>query len=189
MNLGRACGLFLTALLLAASAPAATPASGVVEREQLIKAAFVYNFARFVEWPVDSFEDPRSPFLLGVLGQDRFGGWLASLQGKQVRRRDLQVVWFETPAAIEHCHLLFIGSSDSAEVAEILAFLEGASVLTVGDMKGFADQGGMINFTIRKNKVRFQVNPLAAERAGLTISSRLLTLAEIVEGSSPGEEP
>ena len=189
MNILRWCGLVLAALLLAAAARA-TPAVPDVEeeREQRIKAAFVYNFARFVEWPVDSFEDSRSPFVLGVLGQDRFVTALALLQGKEVHGREVQVRRFETLAGINRCQVVIIGSLDAAEVAAVLAALEGASVLTVGDMQGFADQGGVINFILRKNKIRFQVNSGAATRAGLRISSHLLKLAEMVEGSLPSAE-
>ena len=149
-------------------------------REYRIKAAFLYNFAKFVEWPPEAFDDEDSTLVLGVLGDDPFGAALQSLTGKTVRGRRLTIKRFDSLLDISDCHILFITSSVQEQQQEALESLEGSNVLTVGEIQRFAQMGGIINFVIRKNKIRFEINLDAGKRAGLMISSQLLNLAESV---------
>jgi hypothetical protein len=154
--------------------------------EYEVKAAFLYNFGRFVAWPPQP--RPPSAFAICVLGKDPFGPVLddlikdKSIQGMKLVARRLERV--EDAGA---CRILFISASEDAQLAHILAALRGRSVLTVGEAERFAHRGGMINFRLEGSKVRFDINPDAAEQAGLTISSQLLKLARIVhESPQPG---
>ena len=149
-------------------------------REYQIKAAFLYNFVKFVDWPGEAFGDASVPITIGVLGEDPFGVALQSIQGKMVRGRRLVVKRFEDVQDLEPSHVLFISSSEKERVTQILEKVRGSSVLTVGEMTRFAELGGIINFIIRKNEIRFEINVGAAERAGLRISSQLLKLANVV---------
>ena len=149
-------------------------------REYRIKAAFLYNFAKFVEWPSQAFEDNDSTLILGVFGDDPFGAALQSLSGKTVRGRRLTIKRFDSLLDLDQCHILFITASAQQQQQEALESLEGSNVLTVGEMQRFAQMGGIINFVIRKNKLRFEINLGAGKRAGLMISSQLLNLADSV---------
>ena len=149
-------------------------------REYRIKAAFLYNFAKFVEWPSEAFDDEDSTLILGVFGDDPFGAALQSLRGKTVRGRRLIIKRFDSLLDLDQCHILFITSSAPQQQQKALESLEGSNVLTVGEMQRFAQMGGIINFVIRKNKLRFEINLDAGKRAGLVISSQLLKLADSV---------
>lgn len=154
-------------------------------REYQIKAAFLYNFAKFVGWPAHAFKEARSTMTLCVLGSDPFGAALdQAIAGKTVAGRKMVVARFEGLPHLDVCHILFISPSERDRLAQILDTLTGSSVLTVGDTERFAHQGGMINFYVDENKVRFEINERAAERAGLKISSKLLKLATIVPDTS-----
>ena len=149
-------------------------------REYRIKAAFLYNFAKFVEWPSEAFDDEDSTLILGVFGDDPFGAALQSLRGKTVRGRRLIIKRFDSLLDLDQCHILFITSSAPQQQQKALESLQGSNVLTVGEMQRFAQMGGIINFVIRKNKLRFEINLDAGKRAGLVISSQLLKLADSV---------
>ena len=150
--------------------------------EYHIKAAFLYNFARFVEWTSAMFRNPQDPFTICVIGADPFGGTLEeTVAGKQVGDRAFRILRISEPAQANACQILFISSSERKRTAAIIAALPSAGVLTVGETDGFAAAGGVINFTMNEGHVRFQVNRRAAERADLQISSRLLSLAQIVD--------
>ena len=149
-------------------------------REYRIKAAFLYNFAKFVEWPPEAFEDNDSVLILGVFGDDPFGAALQSLRGKTVRGRSLTIKRFDSLLDLDQCHILFITSSAQQQQQKALESLEGSNVLTVGEIQRFAEMGGIINFVVRNNKLRFEINLDAGKRAGLMISSQLLKLADSV---------
>jgi hypothetical protein len=149
--------------------------------EYQIKAAFLYNFAKFVEWPSGDFADATEPFRICVLGRDPFGQELRDITSeKTVNGHKLQIVPVADVQLARTCHILFIASSERAQLKKVLATLQGSSALTVGDSKGFVELGGMINFVLENERVRFEVNHRAAEQAGLKISSKLLTLAKSV---------
>jgi hypothetical protein len=155
--------------------------------EYAIKAAFLYNFAKFTEWPPESAGKADDPITLCVVGEDPFGNILnQTIEGKTVRGRRM-VIWRLRPGEdLKGCQIAFIGSPERSQMQAILERLKGAGVLTVGDSEGFAALGGMINFTKVDNKVHFNVNVNAAERARLKISSKLLSLAKIVKDEGKG---
>jgi hypothetical protein len=149
--------------------------------EYQVKAAFLYNFAKFVEWPSSSFSDATAPLRICVLGQDPFGEELRDIANdKTVNGRKLQVSPVADLRAARTCHILFIASSEKAQVKQALEGLRGSDALTVGDTKGFVEQGGMINFVLENDRVRFEVNHKAADQAGLKVSSKLLNVARSV---------
>jgi YfiR/HmsC-like len=164
-------------VLLLSRAPAQSPAAG----EYQVKAAFLYNFAKFVEWPPGGFSDASAPLRICVLGQDPFGQELRNITNeKTVNGRKLQIDHMVDVHLARTCHILFIASSEKTQLNRILEGVRGSYVLTVGDTKGFAELGGMINFVLEKNRVQFEVNHKAAEQAGLKISSKLLNVAKLV---------
>jgi YfiR/HmsC-like len=147
--------------------------------EYEVKAAMLYNFARFVDWPPQFLPEPPAPLVLGVLGPDPFGPILEStLRGVTVNGRPIEVRRFATLAELKICHILFI-SADAKSLPLVFETLEKSGVLTVGDTEKFARHGGVIGFTLNENKVHFEINLDAAERAGLKISSKLLKLATV----------
>ena len=161
--------------------PGLARAQGVLS-EYDVKAAFLFNFTKFVEWPPAAFADERSPLKICVLGDNPFGKTLHALMGEEVGGRRLLLAHLENLKDLESCHVLYVSRSERDRLAQVLAGVRGAPVLTVADSPGFIDQGGMINFILENSKVRFDVNQEAAERAGLKISSRLLALAKHVKG-------
>lgn len=143
-----------------------------------VEAAFIYNFARFVDWPTQAFTDASSPMVIGVLGKNRFGSDLAqTINGKVIRGHPLQFKECASLAEATHCHVLFISDSEKSRLSKIISALAGASILTVSETDNFIAEGGMINLLIIDQKVRFEINNSAAKTAGLTISSKLLSLA------------
>jgi YfiR/HmsC-like len=146
--------------------------------EYQIKAAFVYNFAKFVEWPTQALAAPTSPMVIGMLGENVFHGDLEkTIRGKAINDHPLQFKKFDSVAEATNCQVLFIGPSEKKHLPKILESLRGTSVLTVSETDEFIENGGMINLVIVDNRVRFQINNEAAKKAGLTISSKLLSLA------------
>ena len=143
--------------------------------EYRVKAVYLYNFGRFVGWPAAAKGDS---FDVCVLGQDPFGPALdATVAGETIDRAHVVAKRISRPQDAAHCRILFISSSEDGQLKEILAELDGASVLTVSDAPQFARRGGMVQFILDGNKVRFEVNLPAAERVGLNLSSELLKLA------------
>ena len=151
--------------------------------EYQVKLAFLFNFARFVEWPDDAFADARSPIILGILGDDPFGSDLETIKGKTIRGRKLIINRFKDVDDIRVCHILFVSNSERSRLPRIATFLRQSKILSVGDMKTFAQKGGVINFVVENNKVGFEINVDAGKHAGLRISSKLLSLAKIVHDS------
>jgi hypothetical protein len=173
----------LAALLLAV--PGAAPAQ--TAEEYAVKAAFLYNFAKFVDWPPAAFPDP-SNLKICVLGDDPFGGSLETVAGEQVAGRKLNVVRTDSTSKLAGCQILFISRSERERIPQILAAVKGSPVLTVGDTQKFADDGVIINFILEGSKVRFEINTDSAERARLRISSKLLQLARRIV-AAPGARP
>ncbi|MBI1824306.1 MAG: YfiR family protein [Nitrospirae bacterium] len=163
----------------------ATPSS---PNEYQVKAAFLYNFAKFVEWPQEAIAGGQ-PFVIGILGQDPFGNELdEAVAGKTVREKKITVKRFSKIEEAIHCHLLFISNSEDQNLAQILRRLEGAPVLTVSDMGQFAEKGGVIQLVTDQNKIHFAINMAAAERVGLKPSSQLLKLSRIITGTTQNRE-
>jgi hypothetical protein len=149
--------------------------------EYPVKAAFLYHFVEFVEWPQAS-PLPPATITIGVLGTDPFGDVLdKAIVDKVVAGRTLMIRRFASVDALEPCAILFISSSEMARLPEILARLGNSPVLTVGEADRFARRGGMIGFFFEDNRVRLEVNRAAVEKAGLHVSSRLLAVARLVK--------
>lgn len=154
---------------------------GQETNEYGVKAAFLYNFAKFVEWPGNVSPDPNAPMVIGILGKDPFGAEIdRAIEGKSVNGRRLVIKRFSTLGAYEYCHILFVSSSEKNNLARILAAVAKSSVLTVSETDRFAQLGGIINFITTDNRIRFEINQAAAARAGLKISSKLLSLGRVV---------
>ena len=174
----RACGGFLLALCLAG------PLAAQASREYDLKAVFLFNFVTFVDWPANALPD-KGPFVIGVLGDDPFGNALDEVvAGETIRGVPLQVRRCRTLEEARQCQILFISASEAAKLPEILKDLRGRPVLTVADLPRFPEVGGVIGFSTG-TRLQLLVNPTAAQRAGLVISSKLLRVAKVVEEKSP----
>jgi hypothetical protein len=153
-------------------------------REYQVKAVFLYNFTQFVEWPSTAFPEANTPFVIGILGKDPFGTYLdETVQGEKVNEHPLVVQRFDNVTDIKLCHILFISVSEKNQLRDILEILRSQkqNILTVGDAPNFAKQGGIVRFFTEENKTRIRINLEAAREADLTISSKLLRVAEIFD--------
>jgi hypothetical protein len=149
--------------------------------EYQVKAVFLFNFAQFVDWPADAFSGPATPLVIGVLGDDPFGDFLdQTVRHEHLGGRPFQVRRYQSVDEIKTCHILFISRPDGNRPEEILAGLKHRPLLTVSDADGFAQRGGMIRFVTDRSRIRLQLNLEAAAAAHLTISSKLLRVAELV---------
>jgi YfiR/HmsC-like len=167
--------------------PAAARGQEVVATEYAVKAAFLYHFAKFTEWPAEA-GGPTPPVVhLCVLGDDPFGKALEELSDRGADGLRVDVRHVNAVEAEPRCHVVFISGSEGDRLAEHLARARRDGVLTVSDLAGFAHAGGVIQFVLEEGKVRFWINRAAAERGGLHLSSRLLALARIVDGSGAPE--
>lgn len=173
-------GLALGLVLALASLPCAVSASeAVVAQEYQIKAAFLFSFTKFVEWPAARFAGTESPIVIGLVGRDPFGPELAlAVRDRRVNGRPVTVVVVETPAEAAAVHVLFVSDGAEKRLASLGKRLPG--VLTVGESEQFTRAEGIITFTIVDNKVRFEINVAAADRAHLRISAQLQKLAVAV---------
>lgn len=156
--------------------------------EYEVKAAFLYNFAKFVAWPSQAFPGPSAPLRICVFGEDPLDDALSRIvQGKTISGRAILNRSVESPAQAHTCHILFISRSERARVQQTLACVRDLPVLTVGDSADFLPRGGIINFVLEQDRVRFEINLAAAERQHLKISSKLLAVARIVnvDGGGP----
>lgn len=146
-----------------------------------VKAAFLYHFIKYVTWPSDAFAAPDDPVVIGVLGEDPFGDILTTTLAREnpIRGRGLRIVRSRTVADLARCHILFISGSEQSRLREHFAALGRArsAALTVGESEDFLHSGGAIRFVLENHKVRFEIAAAAAERAGLSLSSKLLSLA------------
>ena len=174
--------LFLMMGMLCPPAPAA---EGIVEGD--VKAAFVLNFIRFVEWPASAFRSPEDPIVLSVLGHDPTAASLAFLDGKKVSGRRVVVRKIPVLSVLERCHVLFVCASEKAALAPTLGAVQRWPVLTVGDFEGFAGRGGTIGFIRQDNRVGFEINEESARKAGLKVNAKLLYLGKSIRGREGGE--
>ena len=167
-----------TALALAAVEPIMATQAPILSERQ-IKAAFIYNFTKYVEWPAQRFASDDAPLVIGVFGRSPFGAELQEIaQTRKVGGRDVVVKQIETAEEATAVHVVFFGAADDDHVAEMLAALRNVPVLTVGESAKFAAAGGMITFVRKTDQVRFEIAADSVERAGLKISSQLLKLAK-----------
>lgn len=154
--------------------------------EQRIKAAYLYNFTKFIQWPQAAQAGPETPFTLGIIGAVPYGDALATLRQKQIQGRPLNIIQLDRdtplPPVID---MLFVTYQTSEEIESVLAKTEAKPILTIGDAVTFIQSGGLIRFYRAGNKIRFEINARAARQKGFRISSQLLKLARIVEGDAP----
>jgi len=149
--------------------------------EYQLKAAFLYNFARFIEWPAEAFENPSQSFVFCVLGQDPFGRALDDLlDGRKIDGRTATVRRISDARLAKGCQILFVSSVEPKSVLALLAGIGDSGLLTVGESDTPAAEGMIIDFTLEDGKIRFVINAAGAEREKLRFSSRLLSLATIV---------
>jgi hypothetical protein len=154
--------------------------------EYEVKAHLLYNLSTTTAftWPENAFENKESPFVLGILGTDPFGEEIdLACKGRSAQDRPIVIRRFRDLESLEGCHLLFIARSEKANVARVLAKLRGRPTLTVGEVDGFPAAGGAVNFYVEESRVRFEINPKAAKRSGLTVHAKLLELGRVVEES------
>ncbi len=179
--------LLAAAVVLGGSLPAPRALSATPNEYQ-VKAAFLYNFAKFVEWPPGTFPEPNAPLVLEVLGEDPFGQALdEAIAGRSVDGHTLLVRRSRRLQDLRGCQVLFVSSSEQKWLPLILARLEGSPVLTVGESEKFAESGGAIQFLLEDNRVRFAINLDAAMRARLKISAKLLALAKVMREGTHGK--
>jgi hypothetical protein len=181
---GKSLQVVALALVLAGASGAPPELRGEAAGEYAVKAAFLFHFAQFVEWPPEAFKDASSPLKYCTVGDDPFRGALEeSVHGKSVGSHTLQVQHLTRREPIAGCHILFIGVGEKKHLPEDLSGAAGHAVLTVGETEHFAQEGGMIGFLVENDKVRFEINMKTAATAKLKISSRLLLLAKTVIGN------
>ena len=158
-----------------------TPAQSQTASDYQIKANFLYNVAKFIEWPPEAFADAKAPMILGILGGDPFGVHFARLMsGKTVNGRALLVKHLNWGDNLQDCRILLISASERKRLPQIFEGIKGASVLTVSEMDQFPQLGGIVKFTLKDDKIDFEINTEAAGCARLHISSKLLSLAKVV---------
>jgi len=166
--------------------PSLTCADSQPTPEYQVKAAFLYNFVKFVQWPKEKPVDSNDIITIGVIGSHKFGNAFESVKGKKVKDKKIIVKFFprfdntDDKNALKKCHLLFVCPSEKHNLNDIIEIAGQANILTVADMNGFIDDGGVIQFIMQDKKVRFQINLSAARRAKLKIRSQLLRLAKKV---------
>lgn len=180
--------------LLAAVFPAFEPAIGAEpsSREYAIKAAFLYKFADYIEWPASAFASAGSPLSICVIGEDPFGAALDSLAaGERAAGRVIAVRHLPTPEGAANCNVAYVGARTPDELARMLAAFAGKPVLTVTDEVDEARPHGIVNFVLRDNHVRFDIDARLAADDRLAISSKLLSIAVAVRATedSKGGRP
>jgi uncharacterized protein DUF4154 len=157
-------------------------ALGAPVSESQVKAIFLFNFTQFVSWPADAFSRPEAPLVIAVLGADPFGEDLdAAVRGERAGGRPLVVRRYRTVAEVKDCQILFIDRSEAAKLPDIVAALRGRRILTVSDAEDAAKRGVIIQFVMESNRIRLRINAAVAQADGLTISSKLLRPAQIVD--------
>lgn len=149
-------------------------------KEYQLKAVFLFNFSQFTEWPDNAFPAGNSPFVIGILGNDPFGNYLSeTVSGEKKAGHPIIVKRFQSVKDVSDCDILFVSSSEKTK--EVADGLGNKNILTVGDSNDFATSGGMIQFFTDGGKIRFKINLNNVKNAGLSISSKLLRLAQIVQ--------
>ena len=167
---------------LAAPAPAQSPPT-----EAQVKAAMIYNFAKYVDWPADAFAAREAAIVLCTVGRDSLGESLAAIEGRMVGRRALRLQRSVDPDETRGCNIVFVPAAEERRLLQILRAAAADPMLTVSDIGGFAARGGMIGIMEADNRLQFEINNGAAQRAGLRISSQLLRLARQIFDSKARE--
>jgi hypothetical protein len=173
--------LFLVCAIVAAQI------HGQTVEDTEVKAAYLYNFAKFVEWPAGVFSNPTTPLAICVIGDEHMSEVLERVVfGKKLSGRPLEIRRPQSQKDFKFCHIMFVGFTDKEHTVEILDVLRGSSVLTVGQDHQFLPLGGMINLTLDHSVIRLEIAPQASQAVGLKISSRLLAVARTVNSGHAG---
>jgi hypothetical protein len=147
--------------------------------EYALKSVFLYNFCHFIEWPDAAFSSPDAPMVIGIIGDDPFGKLLAeAVEGETYHNRPIKIEHYRSAKEVRQCQMLFIPRSESSHIEQILAAL-GTGVVTVGETDDFLDRGGMITLPVDRNRVRLRIAPSTLRAANLTVSSKLLRVADV----------
>ncbi len=156
-------------------------AQGVVSKEYRVKAAFLFNFTQFVDWPASSFNSGNAPFVIGILGDDPFGSYIdETIKDEKIGTHPLVVHRYHDAKDVKNCHILFMSAIDVDHMKENISVIP-THTLTVSDADLFMKAGGMIRFFTKDNKIRLQVNPDAAKAADISISSKLLRVSDVFD--------
>jgi YfiR/HmsC-like len=148
--------------------------------EYEVKAAFIYNFLKFVQWPDKAFSENPSTINVCIVGEDPFGSAIKIFQGEKVSNKTIEINRPESLHGVKNCQVLFISRSEKERLPQILKAIRGLNILSIGDTDMFEHQGVIINFSLVQDKVRFEIDINAARQAGIRISSKLLSLARAV---------
>ena len=161
---------------------ASIPQKRAARNETEVKAVFLFNFAQFVEWSPEVFPQADSPIVIGILGKDPFGAYLEeTISGELVNGHPLTIKRFSSLKQIAPCHILHINPSRSIRIDNVLKLVRGKGILTVSDAGNFAKQGGMVQFVKDDENVKLRINLSAVKESNISISSKLLSLSEIIE--------
>lgn len=160
----------------------ASAAEAETSKEYQIKAAFVYNFTKFVDWPASSFLEKSTPIVIGVLGTNPFGAELnKAVEGRRVNGREILIRAVSTAAELSSVNAVFISASEAGRLKELLSSLKTKPILTIGEKESFTREGGTIAFVLDGDKIRFAINMESAEAAGIRVSAQLQKLAASVQ--------
>lgn len=171
--------LMLTSIFILKPGERKVYAQKAAPQEYQVKAAFLYNFTQFVDWPPNAFRNSDDPFVIGIVGNDPFGPFLKeTIAGEKIGTHPIRTKQCNDIKSAAGCHMLFINSTDEEWVRYLLAALSEKNVLTVSDDPRFTRMGGMIRFFTEDNKIRLEINVERSKAAQLNISSKLLSLAK-----------
>ena len=183
-GLSSALWAFLVSALLWPCQPTAA-AELAVSKEYQIKAAFLYNFTKFVEWPAEKFEGTNAPIVIGVLGKNPFGAVLAeTVKDRKVNGRGIVVKQIDSVSEVKGLHVLFVTTAEVSRFEGLGDALREGSVLGVNESEAFLKAGGTLMFALENDKVRFDIDMNSAERAKLKVSAQLQKLARSVRRKS-----
>ena len=175
-------------LLALLSGPRGAGAAEAGPTEYQVKAVFLFNFAKFIEWPPAKLGEPDSPLVIGIIGDNPFGTLLdETIKDQTINGHKLVSRAISTTAEAAACHIVFISRSEKERLRPLLAGLKGQPVVTVSELRGFAQDGGMIALVLLNGRVKLEINPAAAGEAGVKLSSKLLSIARITP--EPKNEP
>lgn len=174
--------LVITVVFVVVNVAPNVQAKDHLSREHLIKAAFLYRIAKFVEWPAEAFAEIHA-LTIGILGEEPLDVALNAIKNKSVQGREVVIKRFARIEDLQKCHILFISTSKRKYLPQIFDALKSLHVLTVGDVKNFAKVGGIINFVTVKKKIYMEINIDTAKKTGLKISSMLLGVSKIIRNN------
>jgi len=175
--------LMLPGITVSTAAPAGAGEKAMAEYE--VKAVYLLNLGKFTQWPQTAFTEPEQELVLGLFGEDVFGEALELITAKKIQGRRLIIKKLGKGGDPRGCHILFISASEKRRLKQILSLLADQPVLTVSDMSGFAEEGGMIGLKEMDNKINIIINVMAAKEAGLILRSQLLNISTIINKDNP----